>query len=128
MYFHPFRHHQQFKIMKLDFIKTIIAIAVSGLIAYGFFAFNKNVNKDLLTIGSFIFLVITLTFTIGINFQLPRTSSLIKTISIIFFIIALLSNLIFSFVDFKEATYIITNGILFLIYTLTTYSIGKVKQ
>lgn len=114
--------------MKLDFIKTIIAFAVSGLIAYGFFAFNKNVNKDLLTIGSFIFLVITLTFTVGINFQLPRTSSLIKTISIIFFIIALLSNLIFSFVDFKEATYIITNGILFLIYTLTTYSIGKVKQ
>ena len=30
--------------MKLDFIKTIIAFAVSGLIAYGFFAFNKNKN------------------------------------------------------------------------------------
>ena len=114
--------------MKLDFIKTIIAIAVSGLIAYSFFVFNTSVNKDLLTFGSLFFFIITLTMTIGVSFKLPRTTSLIRTVSAIFFTIALISNVVFSFMDFKEATYIIVNGILFLIYGLTAYSIGKVKQ
>lgn len=114
--------------MKIDFIKTIIAIAVSALIAYGFFVFNSSENKDLQTIGSFIFLITTLTFTIGVSFNLPRTTSLIRTVSAIFFIIALLVNIAFSFIDFKEATYIILNGILFLIYGLISYSIGKAKQ
>ena len=114
--------------MKIDFIKTIIAIAVSALIAYGFFVFNTSPNKDLQTIGSFIFLITTLTFTIGVSFYLPRTTSLIRTVSVIFFIIALLVNIAFSFIDFKEATYIILNGILFLIYGLISYSIGKAKQ
>jgi ABC-type glycerol-3-phosphate transport system permease component len=68
--------------MKLDFIKTIIAIAVSGLIAYSFFAFNTSVNKDLLTFGSLFFLIITLTMTIGVSFTLPRTTSLIRTLSV----------------------------------------------
>lgn len=114
--------------MKLDFIKTIIAVAVSGLIAYGFFAFNTSANKDLLTLGSLIFLIITLIMTVGVSFKLPRTTSLIRTVSAIFFTIALISNVIFSFINFKEATYIIVNGILFLIYGLTAYSIGKAKQ
>lgn len=114
--------------MKIDFIKTIISIAVSGLTAYGFFAFNTSTNKDLLTFGSLIFLIITLTMTIGVSLKLPRTTSLIRTASAIFFAIALISNVVFSFLDFKEATYIIVNGILFLIYGLITYSIGKAKQ
>lgn len=114
--------------MKIDFVKTIIAIAVSSLIAYGFYEFSTNSNKDLLIIGSLIFLIITLTFTIGISFNLPRTTALIRTVSVIFFVVAFLSNLIFSFVNFKDATYIIVNGILFLIYGLTTYSISKAKQ
>jgi len=114
--------------MKIDFIKTIIAIALSGLVAYGLFTFNTSPNKDLLTFGSLIFLITTLTFTIGVSFNLPRTTSLIRTVSVIFFIIALLVNIAFSFIDFKEATYIIVNGILFLIYGLISYSIGKAKQ
>lgn len=114
--------------MKIDFIKVVIAIAVSSLIAYGFFAFNTSANKDLLTFGSLIFLIITLMMAIGVNFNLPRTTSLIRTVSAIFFVVALLSNLIFSFVNFKAEIYIIVNGILFLMYGLTTYSIAKVKQ
>lgn len=132
IYFQPFRHHRrQFnvkKTMKIDLIKTIITIAVSGLIAYGFFAFSTSINKDLLTYGSFFFLMITLMMTIGVNFKLPRTTTMVRTISAIFFSIALISNIFFSFMPFKEATYIIVNGILFLIYGLISYSIGKAKQ
>lgn len=114
--------------MKLDFIKTFISIGVSCLIAYGFYIFNTDLNKDLLGIGSLILLITTLTLTIGVSFDLPRTTTLIRTVSIIFFAAALLSNFVFSLVDFAEATYIIVNGILFLIYVLTIYSIERAKQ
>lgn len=114
--------------MKLDFIKTIIAIAISALIAYGFYVFNTNENKELLSIGSFVFFLVTSVLTIATNLKLPRTTSLIRTISVIFFFIALFSNIIFSFVNFREAVYIIVNGVLFLLFVLITYSITKAKQ
>lgn len=114
--------------MKIDFVKTIIAIAVSSLIAYGFYTFNASSNESLLAVGSLIFSITTLTLAIGINFDLPRTTTLIRTVSVIFFVVSILSNLFFSFVVFKTGLYIIINGILFLIYGLTAYSIGKAKQ
>lgn len=114
--------------MKLDFIKTSIAVAVSALIAYGFYAFNTNANKNLVTVGSFIFLATTLILTIGIRFTLPRTATMARSLSWIFFLTALASNLIFSFAIFKDELYIIINGILLLIYVLIYYWIGQAKQ
>ena len=114
--------------MKIDFVKSIISIAISGLIAYGFYVFHNQENKDILALGSFVFLSVTLLFTLGIRFNLSRTSSLIKTVSILFFTVALISNLIFHFVNFKNESYIIVNGILLLAYVLIIYSISKLRQ
>ncbi|MGE8528707.1 hypothetical protein [Chryseobacterium rhizosphaerae] len=115
--------------MKLDFIKTIIAVAVSSLIAYGFYTLNTGDYKELLTVGSLIFLMPTLALTVGVTFHLPRTTSLIKTVSALFFGLAIISNLAFSLIGFKEpALYIIVCGVLFLIYSLITYSVSKAQQ
>ncbi|MGH1516181.1 hypothetical protein [Chryseobacterium sp. JK1] len=115
--------------MRFDFVKTIIAIAVSCLIAYGFYSLDTNHNKELLTVGSLIFLIPTLMLTIGIQFNLPRTTSLIKTISGVFFGVAIVSNLAFSLISFNDpALYIIICGVLFLVYTLIAYSITKAAQ
>jgi hypothetical protein len=114
--------------MKLNFVQTIIAIAVSALIAYGFYHFHDTDNKILLSAGSFIFLSVTLVLSIGVNFEQSRTTANNRVVSVIFFVIALISNLIFSFFSFSEASYIITNGILLLIYILIAYSINKAKQ
>jgi hypothetical protein len=114
--------------MKVNFIKSIIAIALSGLIAYGFYSFHNSENKLLLSAGSFLFVSLTLLLTIGISFDLPRTSTNVRTVSAIFFLVALTSNIIFSLVSFSVPFYIIANGILILIYTLITYSITKAKQ
>lgn len=114
--------------MKINFVQTIIAIAVSSLIAYGFYSFCGNKNKALLTMGSFIFLATTLVITIGVNFEKSRTTSNVRVVSGIFFAIALMSNLVFSFFTFSTPSYVITNGILLLIYMLIAYSINKAKQ
>lgn len=114
--------------MKIDFVKSAIAIAVSGLIAYGFYHFHNGENKSLLSLGSFLFTATTLLFTIGINFEFPRTTTMVRTVSGIFFVISLLNNIIFSFNDFSVPFYVIVNGILALIYILIVYTISKAKQ
>jgi hypothetical protein len=114
--------------MKINFIKTVIAICVSGLIAYGFYSFHETDNKLLLSIGSFVFLSLTLLFTLSISFSLPRTTTMIRTVSGIFFAIAFVSNLLFSFFNFSTPIYIIINGIAIMAYALIAYSISRAKQ
>lgn len=114
--------------MKINFVQTIIAIAVSALIAYGLYHYHNNENQMLLGIGSFVFLSVTLALSIGVNFEQPRTTTNIRVVSGIFFAVALISNLIFNFLSFSKASYVITNGILILIYSLIAYSINKAKQ
>ena len=114
--------------MKINFVQTIIAIAVSLLIAYGLYSFHDSENKILLSAGSFVFLAVTLIISIGVNFELPRTTTNVKVVSGIFFAIALISNLIFTFISFTVPSYVITNGILLLVFILIAYSINRAKQ
>lgn len=114
--------------MKINFVQTTMAIAVSLLIAYGLYSFHNSENKILLSAGSFVFLATTLVFTIGTSFQLPRTTTNVRVVSWIFFVVALISNLIFTFINFSIPSYIIINGILLLAFILIAYSINKVKQ
>jgi hypothetical protein len=114
--------------MKINFVQTIIAIAVSLLIAYGLYSFHDSENKILLSAGSFVFLAATLILTIGTSFSLTRTTTNVRVVSGIFFAVALISNLIFTFITFSVPSYVITNGILLLVFILIAYSINKAKQ
>ena len=114
--------------MKINLVQTIIAIAVSALIAYGLYNFHDGENQILLSVGSFVFLASTLVLTIGTSFQLPRTTTNVRVVSGIFFAVALISNLIFTFVEFSIPSYVITNGILLLVFILIAYSINRAKQ
>lgn len=86
--------------MKLNFIQTIVTIALSLLIECGLHSFYVSKNKILLSLGSFVFLTTILVITIGVNFEQSRTRTKVRVISGIFFAIALASNLIFSFFTF----------------------------
>ena len=113
--------------MKINFVQTIIAIALSLLISYGLYSFHNSENKMLLSVGSFVFLALTLIITIGASFELPRTTTNVKVVSGIFFAVALISNLIFTFIKFSVPSYVIINGILLLVFILIAYSINRVK-
>lgn len=114
--------------MKINFVQTIIAIAVSLLITYGLYSFHDSENKILLSTGSFVFLVTALIMSIGASFELPRTTTNIRVVSGVFFAVALISNLIFTFIAFSIPSYVITNGVLLLVFILIVYSINKAKQ
>ena len=114
--------------MKINFVQTIIAIALSLLISYGLYSFHNSENKMLLSAGSFVFLALTLIITIGASFELPRTTTNVKVVSGVFFAVALISNLIFTLIKFSVPSYLIINGILLLVFILIAYSINKAKQ
>ena len=114
--------------MKFNFVKTIVSFGISVLIAFWFYSFTGNQNKVLIGAGSFISILITLLFCIGINFSLPRTTTMVRTVSAIFFGVAIISNLIFTFYPFSIPIYIIINGILMLAYTLVAYSVYNAQQ
>lgn len=114
--------------MRFNFIKTIISLAIGFLISYGFYSVEVNNNKFLLFLVSFVVISTSLTTMIGVHFERSRTTTNIRVVSIIFFVSALLINLIFSFIQFSVPTYLIINFILLLIFILILYSINNAKQ
>ena len=114
--------------MKINYVQTVIAIAVSLLIAYGLYNFHVSENKILFSASSFAFLAITLILTIGVSFERSRTTTNIRLVSGIFFATALISNLIFTIFSFSVPSYIIINGLLLLVFIFIAYSIFNAKQ
>ena len=114
--------------MKLNFILTIVTICICSLIAYAFYTYSPNDTKLIYTVGSFLFLVVSGVGLISRSFKQPRTTTNIKTVSGIFFFVGLTLNILGGVLKFKEPTYIITFGLLFLIYVLISYSIARQQQ
>lgn len=114
--------------MKVNLVKSVIAIGVCGLIAFGFYRFYSFESKMLLGLGCFLFTASTMLWAIAIRFKFQRTTTMVRAASGIFFLIALLSNFLFSCFEFSAPLYVIVNGILILIYVLIVYTISKAKQ
>ena len=115
--------------MKIDFVKTIIAVAISCLLAYGFYAICKvDELRWLLTIVSGVAMTITLAFTLGIKPKAERTSVMFTTMSSIFFVVITVMDFIFAFVNFSKPVFVILNGIILLIYALIANRMFKCKE
>jgi O-antigen/teichoic acid export membrane protein len=112
--------------MKVNFVMLLIALAVAVLIAFGFYSGNKGEPYVwLITIASGGFGFVTLSGVMAVRFNARGSTGNVVAISIVFFVISLISNIIFSFLTLKLTPYVIINGILFLIYILIGY--GTIK-
>lgn len=115
--------------MKINIISSGISLLISALIAYGFFSTQEIIqNKNIIGIGSFLSIGLTLFFAFGANFDSPRTTLNTRVLSSVFFMIVLSSNLIFTLVLFSFVSYFITTGIVVLIYLLILYGIVRAAQ
>jgi hypothetical protein len=104
----------------------IVSLAASALIAFGFYTANQGeVYLWLITIGSAFLCFVTLSGILAVGFDVRGGTGNYKIVSTLFFILALVSNIIFNFLDFTSASYIIINGILFLLFIAIEYAIIK---
>lgn len=115
--------------MKINPIPTIIAAAISALLAYALYALCHAQGQELLlALGGFICSFLTLGTCFGVRFEQGRTSVNTAVVGWVFFFIMLISNAIFAFVHFSAPVYVITNGILLLTLIGITYAIAQAKQ
>ncbi len=114
--------------MNIDFVKTLVALGISTLIAYGFYSFHHPEGSQLLVYTSFVELFLSSFCVLGLRFELNRTTSNVRVVSSIFFVVFLITNIVFSFFAFSQQAYIILNGLLVLACVLIVYTLLKAKQ
>lgn len=114
--------------MKLDVVKTVIAVALSLLVAYGMYAFDASEHGWLLPGVTFVEMLLFLITALGLKIEWLRTMANIKIVAWVFFLIGLIANIIFSRFNFDVAAFILTNGCVSLIFALLVYSLAKANK
>ena len=111
--------------MKVNIVPLFVSLGLSLLLAYGFYELGHEPNRTIQTIGGGLFIFTTLAFLIGVQFEDLRTTTNVRTVSTIFFLVALISHVLFALINFPLSLYVITEGILIMIYVLVVYSMSK---
>ncbi len=114
--------------MKVNSGFLLISMALSAFLAYGLYAFSPEENKLLLTVGGFVSFALTLACSLGVQFESPRTTTNIRALSSVFFLFALIGNVVFARMTFSPPSYIITTGIILCIYLIIFMGIKRAAQ
>jgi len=119
--------------MKINFVRFIIGFALSILISYGFYAFWNVTTKGsdmhfAVVVSSFVYSLFCISNTLSMVYNSKRTTILIRTVSAIFFAVGLGVLILFSIYSSNLPAFIISIGVLFLIYLLIVYSLKKSNQ
>ena len=115
--------------MKPNTFLIIISVLLALLI--GYFVYNTAVGKDndiLCGIGATICFIATLVPMLGLKYQSGRLGTNIRVFSVLFFIIFLISNFCFAGFGIDIPYYVITNGILLLIFLAIFYKMLNINN
>ncbi len=111
--------------MKLNPILTIIALAFSGLVFYGFYAMQSTLLLSLFSSISFaIYFVGLFAFS---YVDAPRNTVLLKVSSAVLAISSLIVNIIFAFVNAALPLIVIVNSLCVIIWLALLYAFGQKK-
>jgi len=113
--------------MKINFFKVVITFFISLLLSYALYNIQDNVNKTLLSLGSFVLFISTLLVAICIDFDDKRKTTNLKILGGLFFLVFLSINIFFELINFNISTYISLNGTILLLFLLVTYNLIKAK-
>lgn len=112
--------------MKANTFTTILSLVLATLIAFFLSFYVLGENKLIIGIGSFITLAATLVGTFSISFDYERTTTLIRTLSGVFVVLILISQIIFTlYSTFALPAYILVEGGLMIMYIIITNAIKK---
>ena len=115
--------------MKLDVVKSLIAVAISALLAYACYEICDYEHLQwIIAIGSFLTLGVPLILALGIAIHRERSSTMLKALAWVVFLVEFIVNGIFVFYDFTVPVYIIINGLILLIFALIYNSIYRTKM
>ena len=112
--------------MKIDVVKSFIAVIASALLAYACYEIcDYERVKCVITIGAFVTFLPTMLFAMGISAKEERGAIMLKVLSYVFLTCEIISNGVFVFLDFSIRVYVIINGLLLLLYLMLYNSVYK---
>ena len=113
--------------MKINFFLLFIALAICGLVFFGFYNWtDNNLLYTSVSAGvSLFFLVPTIALTWP---EHPRGTTMAKVLSGLVFVVALVANILLARYEVSSTTFIIVNGALFCIWAGLCYGITSAKQ
>lgn len=115
--------------MKANIFLTFISVMLAALIGYWIYSISEGQENDMLCgISSAICLVATLIPVLGLQYKSGKLGTNIRVLSVIFFIIFLISHFCFAGFGVKMPHYIICNGILLIIYLAIFYKLQGITD
>jgi hypothetical protein len=114
--------------MRIHPVNFLVAMVVSALLAIGISSIHANAMKAAIGTGSFVFFASTLATAFGFTYEFVRTGVNLKIVAFIFFLIALLLNLVFALTSFPTTSYVVTCGIAFFVFVPIASAIYGTKQ
>jgi hypothetical protein len=114
--------------MKTNPVQLLISIAISALIGYAFYSFSQETNQLVLGIGAFVTSMVTGVFLLAVGHPNAKIRLNISTLSTVFFLLFLMLNSVFAFFSSDiTSIYVVSTGLLLLIYIAIVYSISRTK-
>jgi hypothetical protein len=113
--------------MRINPVLLIISLAISALASYGFYAWNSAEEYQVLVaIGGGLTILLPLCGLLALSSDGRGTIGNIRALSAVFLALEIISNIVFSVANLATpAVYIITNGILVLMYILISYAVSR---
>lgn len=115
--------------MKIDFVRTIVAISIGVLIGWGFYAMAQNpADSNAVGFATGIEMALLGFATIGISYEdYPRSGTMIRAACALGVLVLLAMNAIYAYTGVNTSFYIL-NGIISLVLLLTVNGVYKSKQ
>jgi len=113
--------------MKFKLVPCLAAVAVSALLAFGFYSWTKFEDlKLLVTIFGGISMMLTLGTAFGVSLEHSRKNVSFKLMAWIAAIVLLIANIcFFSQEAFSVAAYVVPNGLILIVWMLIAYGISR---
>lgn len=115
--------------MKANLFLTVIAVLLGALLGYFAYSVACGAEGDLLCgIGSSLCFIATLVPIMGLQYDDERLGVNIRLMSLLFFIVFVISHFMFASHGVKMPLYIIVNGIILLVELAVVYKMTGIKQ
>lgn len=109
--------------MRIHVVHFLLALTICALLTYGIVSIDANAMKSATGPGSFILFGSTLGLGNGVQLKNERLDAKLGIVAMLFFVAALLLNLLFALIAFSQAAYIGSCAIVLFSYGLAIRSI-----
>jgi hypothetical protein len=114
--------------MRVHPLNLLIALMVAGLLTFGLASAGANTYQGTLVVGSFLMLGSTLGTALGLESLNRRIGVNLRVLASLFFGLGLVLQLVFCFGRFSQTSYVVVNGIAFLVFILASSAVLDARQ